>query len=180
MTISITRDQLAAMNPCDAESRLKMFGRRKTMNVKQALAAGATISDILWVAGQLGLKRQSVQFALACAQRVAHLNTDPRVQKALGATQLWLDADTDAAGDAARAAWAASWATEAAGDAARAAEAAGDASWAAEAAGDAARAASWATEAAAWAAWAARDAAWDAAWDAEIEAQKALLIEIFS
>ena len=68
------------------------------------------------MAGQIGRKDLCVRFALACAQRVAYLNPDPRVQAALHVTQAWLDV----AGGA--------WAAWAAGDVARAvAWAAGDA-----------------------------------------------------
>lgn len=95
MTIKLTRDQLAAMHPCDADRRLTLFGRRKTMTARQALAAGATIGDLLWVAGRLGLKRECVQFALLCAQRTAHLNTDPRVQAAIDAARAWAESPTE-------------------------------------------------------------------------------------
>ena len=185
--LKITRDQLIAFDHCDLEGRLNPFGKRKSLTVKQALAAGVRVSDLLWVAGRLDMKRECVQFALLAAQRVAYLNSDPRVQAALDATQAWLDAPSDAAGDAA---WAAARAAaRAAGDAA------GAAAWAAGAAAraaarDAARAAgdaAWAVGDAAWAAGAAaraaaRDAAWaagDAAWAAEEKAQREIFLQIF-
>ena len=129
MTLSVTRDELTAMQPCGLEERLKLFGRRESLNTKQALAAGVSISDVLWVAGKLGHKRECVLFALRCAQRVAHLNTDPRVQAALDATQAWLDNPTDETAGVAGAAGAAAWAAEAAVDAWAAAR---DAAWAAQ------------------------------------------------
>lgn len=88
--VSITRDDLIAMNPCDLEQRLALFGRRKSLNARQALGAGASVSDLLWVAGQLGLKAQLVTFALRAAERVAHLNPDPRVGAALETARRWL------------------------------------------------------------------------------------------
>jgi len=163
-TIKLTRDQVVALGPC-SEDRIPNFGRRKSMSAAQALEAGATIDDLLWVAGQLGRKDLCVKFALACAQRVAHLNPDPRVPAAIDAAAAWVADPSEenraaarAAGDAARAAgdaWAAAWA---AGAADGAAGAAGDAAWAA---GDAARAAA------------------RAAGDAEREAQRAIFLEIF-
>lgn len=120
MPVSITREQLREMNPCGLEARMKLFGRRKSLSARHALAAGATVPDLLWVASRLGRKRECVQFALRCAQRVAHLNPDPRVQAALDATQAWIDAPTDA-GAAGAAAWDAGAARAAAWAAARAA-----------------------------------------------------------
>ena len=173
--IRLTRAQVVALGPC-SESRIPKFGRRKTMTASQALDAGASVDDLLWVAGRLGRKDLCVRFALACAQRVAHLNPDARVQAALDATASWLADPTE---ENRAAAWAAAWA-------ARAARAAWDAS----------NAAAWAAGDAAWAARAARAAAsnaWDAAWDAraasnagagaavaaEREAQRAIFKEIF-
>jgi hypothetical protein len=181
---SITREQLQVMNPYNANERLKLFGRRKSMNIQQALKAGVSIGDILWVAVRMGRKRQCVQFALACAQRTAHLNTDPRVQAAIDAGNKWVQLDAagdarDAARDAARAAAgaAARAARAAAGDARDAAGAAAGAAWtAAGAARDAARAAAGAARDAARAAWTA--AAGDAR-DAELEEQKKILLNIF-
>ena len=152
--LKLTREALIALDPCDVDQRLKLFGRRKSMNVAQAMKAGASVADILWVAERIGRKDLCIRFALACAQRVAYLNPDPRVQAALDATAAWMD-DPTSQRAAARAA-----AGEAARDAAR--EAARDAAWAAR---DAAGAAAWAARAAA-AAWAAREAAGAAAWAA--------------
>ena len=200
--IALTPAEVAALRPCSDRSHL--FGRRKKMNARQALEAGASIADLLWVADKLGRKDLCVRFALACAQRVAHMNPDPRVQAALDATARWLDDPTPenyaaraaaraAAGAAARAAagaaaWAAAWAAAgaaaraAAGAAARAAAwaAAGAAAWAAagDAAGDAARAAAWDAAGDAVRA-AARAAAWAAAGDAELDEQRRIFLEIF-
>ena len=110
--IRLTKAELTALDPCGLDDRLKLFGRRKSMDARQALEAGVSIDDLLWVAGSLGRKDLCVRYALACAQRVAHLNPDPRVQAALDATAAWIadpsevnrDAARDAAWDAARAA----------------------------------------------------------------------------
>ena len=150
--ITITKDQLREMRPCDLSERLKQFGSAEKMDVEAALNAGFSISNVLWVAGQLGLKEHCVRFALLSAQRVAKNNPDERVATALRAAQDWIDNPCPrTVASAASAAWAA-WG-------ARSAESAAWAAWAS------AEAAAWAAESAAWA--------------AEIEAQKALLISIF-
>jgi hypothetical protein len=96
--ITLTVEQLMALDPCEPSRRRALFRDRTSMNAREALEAGASISDLLWVAGRLGRKDLCVQFALACAQQVAHLNPDPRVQKALDAAQNWLDnPDSDSA-----------------------------------------------------------------------------------
>jgi hypothetical protein len=142
MTLSVTKEQLIEWRACDLDKRLKLFSREKSMTAAQALKAGASVSDLLWVAGKLGLKRECVQFALACAQKVSHLNSDPRVRAALDATQSWLDnPSADAASyaeAAADAAYAAAYAAYAAYDADAAAYAAYAAARAAGAAYDAA------------------------------------------
>jgi hypothetical protein len=189
MTIKLTREHLTALDPCDLDVRLQLFGRRKSLTARQALDAGATVADLLWVLGKLGRKRECVLFALGCARAVAHLNTDPRVQGALDATQAWLDDPSEAnrlaaAAAAARAAARAADAAYAAADAARAAAyAAADAARtaAAAAAADAAADARAAADAAAWAAvYAARTAA-SAAADARAAAdaaQRELFLQI--
>ena len=124
--IRLTRAQVVALNPC-SENHIPDFGRRKSMTASQALDAGTTIPNLLWVAGRLGRKDLCVRFALACAQRVAHLNPDARVQAALDATAAWLADPTDRNKAAAWAADTAAWAADAAARAARAAEDAEDA-----------------------------------------------------
>jgi hypothetical protein len=190
MTITLTLAQLEALNPCDFEGRKALYGRKRSLSAVQALEAGASISDLLWVAGRLGRKDLCVRFALLCAQRVAHLNSDPRVQAAIDAGFAWLNSPM---GAAARAAWAAVGATDAAmgaawaavgaadaADAARAADAAAraaraaDAAWAAVGAADAADA----TDAAVGAADAAVGAA-GAAGAAEQKAQRQIFLEVF-
>lgn len=117
---TITRDQLIALNPCGLDDRLKLFGRRKSMTVKQALAAGASIDGVLWVAGALGLKDECARFAVKCAERVVHLDASGTARPCIASTMAYLAdpsaenwkllaAARDAAGDAA---WAAAGAAE--------------------------------------------------------------------
>ena len=87
--ITLTRAEVEALKPCSL-AKLDVFKDRDRLNAREALEAGASISDLLWVAGRLGLKREIVRFAVACAERVAHLNPDPRVQAALDAARAWL------------------------------------------------------------------------------------------
>jgi hypothetical protein len=176
MALTITKETLASFQPCDLDKRLAMFGRRKSLNVAQAVAAGATVDDILWVAGRMGRADLCVRFALLCAQKTAHLNSDPRVQAALDATAAWLANPCEETR------------AEAARSAAEAAEAARSAAWseAAEAARSA-RSAAWSARSAAWsaeAAWSARSAAWSAAWsaaEAEMrQTQIQIALEVFA
>ena len=154
---TITLDQLIVWKPCDLSTRKALFASRANLSVSQALDAGATVSDILWVAEKLELTLECVVFATRCAENVAHLNSDPRVQKAINAAKNYVENP----------------APRAASDAAD--EAAADAAY--EAAYAAARVED--REAAHAAAYAAADAA-DAAARAETEKfQKDLLIEIF-
>ena len=109
--IRLTREEALALRPCSTD-KVPDFGRKKYFTAKEALAAGVSIPDLLWVAGRLGLKRQCVEFALGEAQSVAYLNPDPRVQAAIDAGQACLANPTpetayaaaDAAANAARAA----------------------------------------------------------------------------
>ena len=162
MPYTITKRQLIDMKPCDLKDRLKLFGGAESMSVCEAIDAGFSVSDILRVFGRLGLKAECVRFAIGCAERVSHLNDDPRVAAAINAAKAWVDDPTEENRQAA----------DAAADAA---------AWAANAA-DAADAAAWAADAAAWAADAAR-AAWAANAAANagdtLDAQHASLIEIF-
>lgn len=169
MALRVSRDELLAFGPCDPDRRVALFGRRKYLTASQALDAGATIEDVLWVAGRLGRKDLCVRFALLCAQKTAHLNDDPRVRAALDAAQAWIDNPTEenrlAAREAVGAARAAAaWEGAAAATALAAADAAADA------------AAAWAATAAAWAAW---EAAADAR-EAMRKEQIAIAKEVFA
>lgn len=100
MTRTITYKQLAAMQPCDLQSRKALFAGKRRLTVADAFDRGATISDVLWVAGRMGLARECVQIALFTARSVQHHNTDSRVQAAIDATQAWLDCPDSATADA--------------------------------------------------------------------------------
>ena len=154
MPVTVTRDQLTAMNPCDLDKRLAWFGRRKALDVRTALAAGATVRDVLWVAQRLGHRDLCARFALLAAQRATVHTTDPRPQACLDAANAYVSEPSDANLVTLRKARAA------------AADATAYASYAADAA-DAADAAAYAADAAAY-----------AAQKAEIEAQHVLLIEV--
>lgn len=88
--MKLSYKQLLALEPCAPEERKALFKGRRSLTFADAIALGVSTSDSLWVAGRLGRKDLCVKFALACAQRVAHLNPDPRVQAALDAASAWL------------------------------------------------------------------------------------------
>ena len=188
--ITLTLTQLRKLKPCHLKRHKPLFEAKRSVTVRQALEAGVSISDLLWVAGKLDLKFQIVSFAARVARKVAHLNPDPRVMAAIEAAEAWVrepsEGNTEAAADTAWATTtttpprAATWAALAAARAAArvawaAADAAtADAAWAAE------RAATWA--AAAWAAWAAAAdaAAADAANAADAGLSEQRIREIFA
>jgi hypothetical protein len=189
--VVLTRLEVLALRPC-SEQKIPIYGRRKFMNARQAFEAGVSIRDLCWVASKVGRKRELVMFALKCAQSTAHLNSNPRVQATLDATQAWIDNPSEQTRRAAYAAAAyadAAYAAAAAADAAYAAAAYADAAYAAAAAADAAYAAAAyaaadaaayaAADAAAAAAYAAADAAYAAARQSEIAKQKEWFCEIF-
>jgi hypothetical protein len=82
MTIKLTRDEIIALVPCNLR-KVPDFGRRKYMTASQALAAGAPIVDILWVAAKIGRRDICVRFAVECARRVAGEKPDRRILAAL-------------------------------------------------------------------------------------------------
>jgi len=88
--IKLTYQQVVDLKPCSV-LKIPSFGTLRTMSAIQALDAGVSISDLLWVAAKLDRQDLCVQFALACAKRAVHLNTAPPVQRALDAAQAWLD-----------------------------------------------------------------------------------------
>ena len=102
---SITREELKALNPCDLDERLELFGGRERLTVAQALEAGATVEDVLWAAGRMGHKAECVRFAVACAESVAHLTPDPRVRAAIDAAKAWIASPTEENAAAAYAAY---------------------------------------------------------------------------
>ena len=161
--ITLTLTQLRKLKLCHLERHELLFEGKRSVTVRQALEAGVSIPDLLWVAGKLDLKSQIVSFAARVAREVAHLNSDPRVMAAIEAAEAWVREPSE--GNREAAARAAAAAAAAADVAAATAWAAAGASWAARAAEGAARAA-WA-DAATWAARAAGKraaATWLAAW----------------
>ena len=66
---TITKQQLIEMEPCDLDDRIEMFGDADSMNIKQAFKAGFTVSDILWLCGELKLPDVVIKFAYACSER---------------------------------------------------------------------------------------------------------------
>lgn len=121
--VTLEVGDLIDMQPCDLSKRLALFGERKRLTVRQALKAGASVSDILWVAGRLKLRDQIVEFAKRAAAEVAHLKDGSGRYAAAYAA----DYATCAARDGAvNAAYAAGYAQYAAGFAADAAAFAAD------------------------------------------------------
>ena len=105
--ITLTRSALVQFAPCDIESRLARFDStgKKRLTIQEAFAAGFTVSDVLWIAGKLGLATDCARVAIFAAQQIAHNNTDSRVQAAIDAAQSCINAiGTNAAAYAANAA----------------------------------------------------------------------------
>ena len=183
MIAKTTLNKLREHSPCTSgwKKLLAHLGKVQPDDVKLPLSVileSNGLDDALWALRAARCDRESRLFACDCAQSVAHLNPDPRVQASIDTARRFADRNATreelaAAGAAARAAaraaignaagaaaWNAAW--NAAGAAAGAA--AGNAAW--NAAGNAAGAAAWN---------AARAAAWAAAWDE----QKRLFITRF-
>ena len=95
MVFKVTKEQLIAMRPCNLNKHIALFNKHKELSAGQAFAAGASIRDLLWVAGRLGRKELCVKFALACAVRAGHFTKDRRVHDCLKATQAYIDAPTN-------------------------------------------------------------------------------------
>lgn len=88
--LRITKDELLALKPCNPDARLKMFGRRKTMDVAAALAKGASIRDVLWVVSRLGRKDLCIAFALACAVHVEKFDRTGTAKACNDAFAIWI------------------------------------------------------------------------------------------
>ena len=115
--ITLTRSALVQFAPCDIKSRLARFDStgKKRLTIQEAFTAGFTISDVLWIAGKLGLATDCAKVAIFAAQQIAQNNTDSRVQAAIDAAQSCINAiGTDAASAAADAAASAASAASAA------------------------------------------------------------------
>ena len=106
--ITMTLARLRKLKPCQLERCEPLFKGKRSVTVRQALEAGVSIPDLLWVAGRLNLKSQIVAFVARVAREVAHLNSDPRVMAAIKAAEAWVrepsEGNREAAADAAMAA----------------------------------------------------------------------------
>ena len=142
----VTVDDIMELHPCPDYPRERvdeLWSGRESLSLVEICDLDIPIPDRIWAVTGLMPKRDARHYACDCAQRVAHLNPDPRVQAAIDAARRY--ADGMATDDELSAAWDAAW--------------------------DAARAAAWADAwADAWAAARAARAAWDAAWSAALAA----------
>ena len=167
--LTTTLAEIKAHRPCSGGwVKLRKFvGTRKPMSTTVTfleILESNGIDDAVW-ALRCAPERLARLYAARCACRVAHLNDDQRIARAIECAALYAEglADAEELSAASDAVWAAAWA---ASDAARmAAWAASDAASAASAAWAAKAAASAAARAASDAAWVASDAS-DAAWAA--------------
>jgi len=62
--VTLTREALIALEPCDLPVRLRMFGNSDSMGVREAFDAGFEVADVLWVAGKLGLAQDCARAAM--------------------------------------------------------------------------------------------------------------------
>lgn len=147
MIATTTLNKIRSHGPCESGWRklLKGLGKSEADDSNLSLERILEINgldDALWALRSVdGIEKAARLFACDCAQRVAHLNPDPRVQAAIDTARRFargeanreeLQAAQDAAyaarcaaayaGSAAWYAWAAAWAaaSDAASDAARA------------------------------------------------------------
>lgn len=67
---TLTYEELRSLGTCNLERYRELFKGRETLNVAEALDAGATVEEILWVAMKLGYRRECLSFALKCRDRV--------------------------------------------------------------------------------------------------------------
>jgi len=183
MIATTTLAKIRSHSPCESGWRKLLRGLGKSGLDDEALSLERILEingldDALWALRSVdGIEKAARLFACDCAQRVAHLNPDPRVQAAIDTARRFArgEANREELQAAQYAAYAAS---DAASDAAWAAARA--AAWAAAraAASDAAGAVAWAAARAAARA-AASDAASDAAGAVERKIQAELFIQHF-
>ena len=156
--ITTTLDRIREHSPCQDGWEKLLNGLGKTKADAEPLPFATIVKingldDALWCCRvEPQYAKEWRLFAVTCARRVQHLNTDPRVKNTIDAAERYAngqatDEELRTARNAAQAAWSATR----------------DATWAS---GDAALAAAWASGDAA------GEAAWAAAWDAEREWQK--------
>ena len=200
MIATTTLNKIRSHGPCESGWKKLLAGLGKTGADDESLALERILEinglqDALWALRSVdNIDKPARLFACDCAQRVAHINTDPRLQACIDTSRRFANGEATggelsaAWAAAGAAAWAAAWAAaraaawedawEAARAAARAAalDAAGEAAWAAarDAAREAAREAAWAA-----ARDAAREAAREAAWGAERKIQTEIFIQYF-
>ena len=67
MPKAITLTELTALNPCNLSERAKLFDGDGSTDIRTAFARGATVADICWLMGALGMRAQIVVFANFCA-----------------------------------------------------------------------------------------------------------------
>lgn len=159
MTIRLTYAELEAMGPCSPSERKALWGGRKYLTPELAFAAGASLNDLLWVAGKLGLKVQLADFASRCAAEVSHLISGSSGSHAGHSARYSADAARYSADAARYSVYAKDYAKAYAARYSADAMALARASAAGHAAGH---------------------AAYDAAYDAASEKQKAIFLEVFA
>lgn len=113
MKTATLQDALDA-RPCYSEERIKaLFGKRKTLNVKQIAKLDIPDRDKLWALTRphfLDTKEKAVRFAVYCAEQSlpifeSRFPADKRPRAAIEAAKAWLQCPTtDAAAYAAAAA----------------------------------------------------------------------------
>lgn len=168
MKYSTTLNEIRKHDPCASGWAKLLKGLGKSTADDEVLPLDRILEingleDALWALRSVdGIDRQARLYACDCAQRVAHLNTDPRVQACIDTARKFANGE----------------ATEQDRAAAVTAARAADVAAAGEAAGAAALTAAWAAAVTAAGA-AAAAASWAAAGDAERKIQTELFIQHF-
>ncbi len=67
MPKTLTLSELTALNPCNLSERAALFDGDNATDIRTAFARGATVSDICWLMGALGMRDQIAAFAQWCA-----------------------------------------------------------------------------------------------------------------
>ena len=125
MKYHTTLNKIRSFNPCEGGWIKLLKHLRKTKADDETLSLETILDsngfqDALWSLKAVdGINKDARLFAVACVQRVAHLNPDPRVQECLNAATRYSNGDASeeelsaaesAAESAARsAAWSAAW-----------------------------------------------------------------------
>ncbi len=98
MPKTLTLSELTALNPCNLSDRAKLFDGDGATDIRAAFKRGATVSDICWLMGALGMRDQIAAFAQWCADATRAARADAAYAAARAARAAY------AAADAARAA----------------------------------------------------------------------------